>query len=691
MTIMLISFYFERSVSSVGGSQSIFSNPAGLSSYYSSFLFSYDLRDSSYFYGINLKGIGIFKDNNSTTFSISGSFSGFSLGFAYNDIQQQLKFGILYRPLNLVSVGYYNDIYSITLRPLLSSILELSLDAYNKDTFYLKTASLGINLKNVLAYANYDFNRKDYLFGVNLALDRLLIGAKSDSNLLVELTFDKLASYFGTKHYLKIDVLEYKEDKVFSYISSIDQNFYDFIKNVDENLRNKQVKGIILNLSKANLDLAQAEELRNLMRNSNKEFICYADAYDYKSYYVATACKEIVLNPNGNITFIGFYMKKMYLKEFFDSLGIVPQFEHFEEYKSAVELLTRNNASEYDREQRERILKLTYEKIKSDILSLRKIDNLDSLFNYGIFVNPDDAKKLNLIDKIAYEDELLKNYKISKAKRYASYEWKNQINRNKIALVFVEGPIVDEDVYNVFDNSTTIGRNFAKLLKKLSKDKSIKAIIIRVNSPGGSAFTSDLIAKEVKNLSKDKLVIVSMSRVAASGGYYISAYADKIFVDDLTITGSIGILGGHLAFDGFYKKKLHINFDTFKIFEHSDAFNFGRPLDSFEVSVLRKELEYGYNRFLKVVAEGRKLSIDSVRKIAKGRVWIGKDAKEIGIVDTIGGILDAINYAKSIYKNADIVVYTRKFKMDYNFLPFGIVLRMLKDRVLYYDDWDIND
>ncbi len=691
MTIMLISFYFARSVSVVGGSQSIFSNPAGLSSYYSSFLFSYDLRDSSYFFGMNFKGFGIFKDNVSTTFSISSSFRGFSIGFAYNDIQQQLKFGILYRPLNLLSFGYYNDIYSITLRPLLNSILELSLDAYYKDTFYLRNASLGLNLKNALAYLNYDFNRKDYAFGINLALDRLLVGAESDSNLLVELAFDRLPSYFRTKYYSKIDVLEYKEDKIFTYIRSDEKNFYEFLSDLQKQIEDNFIKGIILNLSKAKLNLAQVEELRNLMKSSNKEFICYADEYDYKSYYLATACKEIVVNPNGGITFIGFYMKNMYLREFFDSLGIVPQFEHFEEYKSAVEPFMRNNASEYDREQRERVLKLTYEKIKSDILSSRKLDNLDSLFNYGIFVNPEDAKKLNLIDKIAYEDELLKNYKISKVRKYASYEWKNQINRNKIAVVFVEGPIVDEDVYNVFDRSTTIGRNFVKLLEKLNKDKSIKAVIIRVNSPGGSAFTSDLIAKEVKKLSKDKLVIVSMSRVAASGGYYISAYADKIFVDNLTITGSIGILGGHLALDGFYKKKFHINFDTFKIFKHSDAFNFGRPLDSFELSVLRKVLEYGYNRFLNVVSEGRKLGVDSVRKIAKGRVWIGKDAKEVGIADTIGGILDAINYARSIYKNSDIVVYTRKFKMDYNFLPFGIILSMFKDRILYYDEWDIND
>ncbi len=441
-----------------------------------------------------------------------------------------------------------------------------------------------------------------------------------------------------------------------------------------------------MKLSNARLSLSQIEEIRNLIKNSNKEIICYADEYNYKNYYLATACKKIVINPNGSIYLSGLYMKREYYKELLDSLGIVVQFEHFEEYKSAIEPFTRTNASQYDREQRERILKVIYEKIKQDILSSRKIENLDSLFNFGIWINPEDAKKLNLIDDIQYENELLKKYRISKLKNYVSYEWEDQF-KQKIALLFVEGPIIDKDLYNVFDNSTTIGKNFARLLEKLEKDNSVKAVIIRINSPGGSAFMSDIISNEIKKLAKKKLVIISMANVAASGGYYISAYANKIFANNLTITGSIGILGGYLATDGFFKKKLYINYDRFKIFEHSDIFS-GRVLDSFEISKLREELKYGYEKFLKVVSEGRNIEVDSLRKIAKGRVWIGSDAKNIGLVDSIGGVLDAVNYAKSKFKKADIVIYTRKFDYDYNFLPIGILMRMFKDRILYYDNID---
>jgi protease-4 len=682
LNYLLVSFYFSRSVSTVGGTQSIFTNPAGLSNYYSSFIFSYSLKDSTYFYGLNLNGIGIFKDKIGSTFAFSTSFKGLSIGFDYNDILRNLNFGLLYRPLSFLSFGYYKNIYSITIRPLNRSLIELSIDAYYKDTFNLKNASIGINLKNFLTFTKYEFDRKNYSFGISLALENILLSAKNDSNILFELAFEKLPNLLKTKHYMKIDVKNYKEDKV-PYI--ITKNFYEFISDLNEKVKDASIKGFILNLTDLNLNLAQIEELRELIEQSKKEFICYADYYDYKSYYLATSCSKILINRNGIITFSGFYMKGTYYKELFDSLGIVPQFEQYEEYKSAIEPYVRNSASEYDREQRERILKIAYEKIKKDILSSRKIENLDSLFNYGIFINSDLAKKLKLVDDIVYENEFLKNYKISKEKSYISYEWENQF-RPKIALVFLEGPILDQDIYNVFNKSTTIGLNAVKLFEKIRNDKSIKAVVIRLSSPGGYAFTSDLIANEIRKLSKDKLVVVSMGMVSASGGYYITAYANKIFADNLTITGSIGILGGILALDPFYKKKFHLNFDVFKIFEHSDVFS-GRPLDSLELNSLKEELKYGYDRFLSVVSEGRKISIDSLRKIAKGRVWIGKDAKEIGIIDTIGGILSAINYVKSKFKDAEIVIYTRKFNFDYNPLLFLIIFRMLKGKILYYDDW----
>ncbi|MCS7244762.1 MAG: signal peptide peptidase SppA [candidate division WOR-3 bacterium] len=685
MIEIVLNYFFSRSVSAVGGTQSIFKNPAGLSAYYSSILFSYDLRDSSYFYGLNFNGIGIFKSNNSTTFAISTKYRGLYLGMDYNDLERKLKPSLLYRPFSFISFGYYNDNYSITLRPFLKSFLEVSLDAFYRDTFYLNNTSIGVNYNGILAYVGYDFNRKNYNFGLNFAFNSLLIGASSDSNVVFEIPFRKFRSLLKSKKDIRVDVYSYIEDKVSPnmLLSSNSANFYEFISSIKSKLRKDEINRIILNLSKSNLSLSQIEELRNILKSSKKEVICYADFYDYKTYYLATACKKIVMNPNGYISFIGLYNKKRYFKELFDSLGIVPQVVYFEEYKSAVEQYIRNDASEYDREQRKRILSATYEKIKEDILEFRKV-NLDSLFNYGIFVNSESAMKLKLIDTIAYENELFEKYKISKLENYISFNWKNQF-RDKIALVFLEGPIVDQDLYFVFGRTTSIGLGVVKLLERLNKDKSVKAVVIRINSPGGSAFVSDLIANEIKKLSKNKLVIVSMSRVAGSGGYYISAYADKIFADNLTITGSIGIFGVYLATDGFLKKKSQINVDTFKIFKHSDAFS-GRVLDSFELSALREEVKIGYDKFLSVVSEGRKIPIDSLKKIAKGRVWIGKDAKSIGLVDTIGGILDAINYARSKVKNAEIEIWTRKFKTDFSIFPLGMILRLFEHKLLYYND-----
>ncbi len=169
MLEILINFYFSRSISAVGGSQSIFSNPAGLSSYYSSFLLSYNLKNNSWIYGLNLRGIGIFKDNFSTIFAISTSIRGFSLGISYNDNLKVLNPGILYRPFRFLSLGYYKDIYSVTLRPFSKSILEISFDAYYKDTFKLNLISAGLNLKSVLIYTNYNLINRNYMIGINLS------------------------------------------------------------------------------------------------------------------------------------------------------------------------------------------------------------------------------------------------------------------------------------------------------------------------------------------------------------------------------------------------------------------------------------------------------------------------------------------------------------------------------------------
>ena len=699
MLEFIVGFYFARSVSSAGGTESVFSNPAGLSTYYSGLLLSYNLKDSTYLMGSSFKNLGVFWNGNSTTWILSFGFRGVNVGFLYNDVEHKLKTGFLLRPHPALSLGYYDRILSATLRPLMNSTLELSADVGYDSTFYLSSLSAGINLKNLMLYGKYEPSSKTISAGVNIAYGKVMAGGTSDGNLMLAMGDEDFPSAIKPPKYAQAKITDYLEDiPKINFMSPTQDNFYRVMEKLEKTASDPSVKGILFDISGYGLDMAQTEELRNLveqMRRNGKKIIFYSEYYDPIRYYLASAGDRIILaRPLGGITFSGIYMENFYFKELIDSLGLVVHAEHFEEYKSAVEPFTRTKASKYDREQRERILKVIYSRVKEKIAEGRNIGNIDSLFASGMMITPDVALKMGLVDTLLYEKDLKdyakKFFETGKRinalveRKEVSYEWE-KFNRPRIALVFAEGTIINDDIYNPFRKNITIGKNLAKLLRKLKKDRRIKAVILRVNSPGGSAMTSDLIAREIKELAKDKLVIVSMGHLAASGGYYISAYADTILADRFTLTGSIGILGLIPKTEKFLKKEFKINTDRFIPYPHADLPS-TRPMDSVELSAFREFLKYGYFVFLNTVSQGRGMPLDSVRKIAKGRVWIGEDAVKIGIVDKIGGILDAVKMAKEKYPDAEVVIYTRKFKGDYNPLPFGILSHLLESQILYWDN-----
>ncbi len=701
MIEILFGFYFARSVSSAGGVESIFSNPAGLSRYYSGILLNYNLSDSTYLAGFSMGPVGIFSSGKSTTYALSFGGSTFSAGILLNDVEKRLKYGFLFTPFRYLSLGYYDRVVSATVRPLGSELLELSLDAGYDSTYYVKNVSAGVNLHNLMLFATYSPRDERIGVGVSLAYDRYMVSGKSDGNLMMVVSTKEFPSRIRKPAYAKAKLTRYMEDKPAVALSTSRPNFYEIMRNISDALNDPSIRGIYLDLSKYSLDLAQTEELHNLLkraREKGKKVVFYSDFYDFMRYYLASVGDRIILEkPFGIITLAGLYMENFYFKELLDSLGIIVHAEHFEEYKSAVEPFTRTKASKYDREQRERILRVIYERVKEDISAERNISDADSLFPSAVALTVEEALSMGLVDTALYRDEVkdyLKDYfgtsrsiDALRGTDRVSYRWKN-FNRPIVAVVFAEGSIVEEDVYNPFSGSITIGENLAKLLKKLRKDKRVKAVVLRVASPGGSAITSDIVAREMKKLAKEKLVIVSMGRVAASGGYYISAYADTIMADEFTITGSVGILALIPKTEKFLKKTLKINTDRFVPYPHADVFS-TRPLDSVELGALRKALKDGYFRFLEVVSEGRGIPVDSVRKIAKGRVWIGADARRIGLVDTLGGILDAVELALDrVGRNAEVVIYTRKFKGDYNPFSIGVLGGLLESKFLYWDNWD---
>lgn len=450
-------------------------------------------------------------------------------------------------------------------------------------------------------------------------------------------------------------------------------NFSRFLYKLSRLDKDRRLRGIYLDLSSYRMNLSQSWEIREVLRklrDSGKKILCYAHSYREPAYFLATACDRIYMAPGGVVEVPGVMSQGLYFRELFDTLDIVPQFVHREEYKSAVEPFTRREPSEYDKEQRKRLLEIYYESLVN-ALNERKDVNPDEVINDYGFLYGREAMQTGLVDELIYPDameEILKE-EFGKAAKKKSIPAPGSplFAFKKVAVVVASGPIVEEDTHNPFEGTTTIGTGLARTLRRLRKDKNVAAVVLRVNSPGGSALTSDIIAHEIRELAKEKPVIISMGFVAASGGYYISAYGNRIFLNPLTITGSIGVLFGKLAMEDFFRRKLHINPYIMKEGELADAFSL-KAVDEKGLERFNRLIDEIYEDFLKVVSEGRGMPLDSVRKIAKGRIWVGEDAIEVGIADTIGSVVDAIEYAKEKAGRARVVFVRRKYRTNFDWM-----------------------
>jgi len=450
-------------------------------------------------------------------------------------------------------------------------------------------------------------------------------------------------------------------------------NFSRFLYKLSRLEKDRRFRGLYLDLSSYAMNLSQSWELREILRrlrDSGKKILCYAHSYREPAYFLATVCDRVYMAPGGVVEVPGVLSQNFYFRELFDSLHIEPQFIHREEYKSAVEPFTRREPSQYDREQRERLLEIYYNNLIASIRDRGNVDADEIVNDYG-FLYGREALEAGLVDDLIYpdrmEDILKEEFGKAAKKKTIPAQRGPVLAFKKVAVVVANGPIVEEDTHNFFKGTTTVGTGLAKTLRSLRKDKKVAAVVLRVNSPGGSALTSDIIAHEIKELAKEKPVIISMGFVAASGGYYISAYGNRIFLNPLTITGSIGVLFGKLAMEGFFRDKLHVNPYIMKEGDLADAFSI-KPVDEKGLERFNKLIDEIYQDFLRVVSEGRGMPIDSVRKIAKGRIWVGEDAINVGIADTIGSIVDAIEYAKQKAGRARVVFVRRKYKANFDWM-----------------------
>lgn len=439
----------------------------------------------------------------------------------------------------------------------------------------------------------------------------------------------------------------------------------DFIVNIEKARQDENIKGVFLDLSFTMSGWSSLKEIRNALQDfkeSGKFVIAYSDVYGQGAYYLATVADEVYLNPEGGADFRGLNAEIMFVKNMLDKIGVEAQVIRQGEYKSAGEFLMREDMSEANREQISAYVNSAWNTILMDVSEGRNIpvNRLNEILDGYETRNANLAFEAGMIDGIVYRDEIMDILKdkleleesddinfvsYSKYKNVPLPESMMPVGvRDKIAIVYGSGNIVPgESTEGVMG-----GAGIAKAMKEARQDSSVKAIVFRVNSPGGSALASEVILREVMLASEVKPVVVSMGDVAASGGYYVSAHADKIIANPNTITGSIGVIGVIPNARELLNDKMGLTFDNVKTNEFADLMTINRPLRPVERELIREEMERIYNTFINHVAQGRAMSVERVDEIGQGRVWTGVDAQRIGLVDELGDLDYAIQEAANL-------------------------------------------
>lgn len=422
---------------------------------------------------------------------------------------------------------------------------------------------------------------------------------------------------------------------------------------------------------------AEWEEIRRALMNfkeSGKFIVAYGDNYSQGEYYLCSVADKVILNPQGSIEWTGISSQPIFYKRLLEKIGVTMNIFKVGTYKSAIEPFIATEMSEANREQTHAYLNSIWTRITEDIATSRSISTKD-LNKYAdemIALSPTERFiEAGMADTLLYKDEV-KEY-LKKLTHTNSHQSLNTLslkemkaieevaifpkNEGRIAVYYAVGEIMDDIPGGTFSTEECIvGSQTIKELSQLREDNQVKAVVLRVNSPGGSAFASEQIWNEVVKLKAKKPVIVSMGGMAASGGYYISCAADSIFAEATTLTGSIGIFGMMPNMEGLLSDKLGLDFDIVKTNRYADFASPTRPMTEGEKALLQKTIERGYDLFVTRCAEGREMSKEALCRVAEGRVWTGEMAKELGLVDQIGGIDEAV---KAAAEKAGLKEYTQ--------------------------------
>jgi protease-4 len=469
------------------------------------------------------------------------------------------------------------------------------------------------------------------------------------NNSVIKLRFNKPIKDYGGKYSFK----------KFNY-SFVDYNGLNHIIHAIEVAKtDDKIDGISINTKGISAGMAQLKALRNALedfKSSGKFVYAYSDIYPQKDYYLASVADSVFINPIGEINFRGLSSEVLFYKDFQEKSGIKAEVVRHGKFKSAVEPYLENEMSEANRLQVSELLHSMWAEMLNDISESRKltVDELNRIADNLGGSNPNKAVSNKLVDGTMFNDEYhnlitrssAEDFNYISMERYAEYASKKNKSKaaaDKIAIIFAQGMIIYGEGSDSF-----IGQGMMiKALRKAREDASVKAVVLRVDSPGGSALASDIIWREVKITNEVKPVVVSMGDLAASGGYYIAMGGQKIFAEPTTITGSIGVFGLLPNFQQL-ADRIGINAEQVETNKQSAGYSVFEPMNETIYTEIEQSIEATYDTFLKRVAENRGLTVAEVDSIAQGRVWSGTEAKTIGLVDEIGGLNKAIEAAAEI-------------------------------------------
>jgi len=697
--------FYESNFSSLPlRSVSIFSNPAGLGIQPGAeLLFTYHPDTLMPALTLGNLGLGMKKVDSLKYFEIGTGYKlpgVFSIGYAHQcgDTSNHV-FGIIARSSPRFSLGYktsvgkrYHMVGGISLRPFEEYITlsgDIEYEGVDSILNFYYGAMIqpleGVKLNFHAGHIDEEFN---WNAGLELSFGKIkFAGAYSRSDKKFRVGLILSAQPYGTfvpesnkitRLHLKGSYPEIKTRCFLGIPVSTEQGFTRLLSNL-ESLRNRDdVKAVLVELGSHSIKAAQVEELRNSLiglKDKGKKIIFFADDYHSTlAYELACSGDEIILSPTGSVIIAGLALRKSYLRETLEKLGLETDIVSIGEYKSAIEKVTRSSMSEADREQIEAFLDDIYFPMINNIAHSRSktSEEIEALIEDIAYFNSDRAKIHGLIDTALYDFEL-EDYLTRTYDGMPIVDFQGVVNeravdetwyssRPKIALVIAEGTIVSgEGAPNFFQTRLIGSDRYVRIFEDLRKDKNIDAVIFRINSPGGYAVASEKITQAVQRCAAVKPVVVTMGGVAASGGYHVACPGNRIYANKRTLTGSIGVFDIKFVTKGLYDK-LGISWDYVKRGKHSDFFWGLRHLTEDELEREEEEAKWWYDKFVRRVAQCRGMSEQKVDILGQGRIYSGASAQKINLIDQTGGYLDALADVKEmagITGEVEIVFYPR--------------------------------